>query len=155
MRILNLISLVFLLVLTSCKSDTEQIKMVSVNSSWKANEAKKIVMDVQDIQTPKNIIFVVRNNNEYPYSNIFLIADIQKEGSKKKQTDTVNYVMAESNGKWLGKGFGGTKEILFLYKTNYRFLEKGKYIFEIKQGMRKNPLLGIEDIGIKIESVKP
>jgi gliding motility-associated lipoprotein GldH len=75
--------------------------------------------------------------------------------SKKKQTDTLNYVLAKPNGEWLGTGFGDTKETLFQYKMSYQFPTKGKYEIGISQAMRNDNLPGIEDIGVKIETAKP
>ena len=67
----------------------------------------------------------------------------------------MNYILAEPNGTWLGKGFGETKEILFQYKLNYQFPENGAYSIGIIQAMRNDDLPGIEDIGVKIETAKP
>ena len=41
------------------------------------------------------------------------------------------------------------------YKLNYKFPENGKYSIGVLQAMRMDNLPGIEDIGIKIETVKP
>lgn len=75
--------------------------------------------------------------------------------NKKKETDTLNYVLAKPNGEWLGTGFGDTKETLFQYKVNYQFPGKGKYEIGLTQAMRNDNLPGIEDIGVKIETAKP
>lgn len=141
------------LLLLSCTSD--DAKMVRIDGKWKPETIQKIDFKIDDSQNPKNIIFVVRNNNEYPYSNIRFIVDFSDLKTKKTETDTLNYVLAQPNGEWLGKGFGETKEILFQYKTDYKFPENGAYQIAIKQAMRNNALPGIEDIGIKIENSKP
>ncbi len=99
-----------------------------------------------------NFVFVVRNNNDYPYSNLFLITYLKAENEKNFKIDTLNYIMAKPNGEWIGKGFGETKEILFQYKNQYKFPKKGKYIIGVKQGMRTNSLVGIEDLGVKLEN---
>ncbi|MDO4763485.1 MAG: gliding motility lipoprotein GldH [Flavobacteriaceae bacterium] len=136
----------------SC-SDEVVVHMVSVDNSWKKNEAKNLEFEIKDAQNPKNIIFVVRNNNEYPYSNLFLIASLKNAKNEVLKTDTLQYVLAKPNGEWLGKGWGSVKEILLQYKTNYQFPFQGKYHLEVKHGMRRDTLRGIEDIGIKIESL--
>ena len=60
--------------------------------------------------------------------------------------------MAKPNGEWLEKVLDETKEILFQYKNQYKFPKKGKYIIIVKQGMRTNSLVGIEDLGVKLEN---
>ncbi|MBP7172603.1 MAG: gliding motility lipoprotein GldH [Cloacibacterium sp.] len=142
------------MILTSCFGGSEEVYMASVDGVWKKNEAKKIEFEVKDSQIPKNIIFVVRNNNDYPYSNLFLISTIKGDQNQILKTDTIDYTLAKSNGEWLGSGFGSTKEILFQYKVGYRFPANGKYRVEVKHGMRMNTLPGIEDLGVKLEPTK-
>ena len=129
--------------------------MKSVDGKWDKKAVQKIDFEIKDAQTPKNIIFVVRNNNDYPYSNIRFIVNFQELKSKKKTIDTLNYILAKPNGEWIGKGFGDTKETLFQYKLNYKFPQNGDYSIGIIQAMRNDNLKGIEDIGVKIETEKP
>lgn len=75
--------------------------------------------------------------------------------TKKVETDTLNYILAKPNGEWIGSGFGDTKETLFQYKMNHRFPKAGNYRIGITQAMRKDTLVGIEDVGVKIENAKP
>lgn len=152
-KILGLFSLILLF---SCNtSSNEEVNMNSVDNKWNKKSEQKFNLEVSDPQNPKNIIFVVRNNNNYPYSNIRFIVNFTDVQTKKKQTDTLNYILAKPNGKWLGTGFGDTKETLFQYKLNYRFPAKGKYEIGLIQAMRNDILPGIEDIGVKIETAKP
>ena len=156
MEMNKICAVLFLLItLVSCKSDDSEIQMRSVNNAWKMNAEQKFPLNINDAQNLKNIIFVVRNNSDYPYSNIRFIVNFTNVKSKKKQTDTLNYILARPNGEWIGTGFGATKEILFQYKTSYKFPENGAYEIGIKQAMRNSVLPGIEDIGIKIQNTKP
>ena len=147
--------LLILISMMSCTSDEGEIQMKPINNSWKAKEEQKFQLKINDAENLKNIIFVVRNNNDYPYSNIRFIVNFTSLKTKKTQTDTLNYTLARPNGEWMGTGFGSTKEILFQYRTDFKFPENGAYEIGIIQGMRKDPLIGIEDIGIKIQNTKP
>lgn len=129
--------------------------MKNLNGIWDKKTQQKFDFKIDDAQNPKNIIFVVRNNNDYPYSNIRFIVNATDAQTKKKSVDTLNYVLAKPNGEWIGKGFGDTKETLFQYKLNYKFPKNGDYSIGIIQAMRTDQLKGIEDIGLKIETVKP
>lgn len=128
--------------------------MNNVNSSWKKDVKQDFQFEINDSQNLKNIIFVVRNNDDYPFSNIRFIVNLESP-NKKIETDTLNYVLAKPNGEWLGTGFGATKETLFQYKLDYKFPANGVYKIKIAQAMRRDILPGIEDLGIKIESAKP
>lgn len=143
-----------LLFFSAASCSDGEVYMNSLDSHWEQNKAQAFHFEINDHQTPKNIIFVVRNNNEYPYSNIRFFSVLKEEGNKTAKVDTLNYILAKPNGEWLGKGFGNTKEILFQYKNAYTFPKNGKYSIEIKQAMRTSNLKGIEDIGVQIVSVK-
>ncbi|WP_378104169.1 gliding motility lipoprotein GldH [Chryseobacterium sp. sg2396] len=152
----NILGLCTLILFFSCHSSPEEeVFMNSVDNKWNKKSEQKFNLEISDPQNPKNIIFVVRNNNDYPYSNIRFIVNFTDLQSKKKQTDTLNYVVAKPNGEWLGTGFGDTKETLFQYRLNYKFPAKGKYEIGLTQAMRNDNLPGIEDIGVKIETAKP
>ena len=144
-----------LLMLSSCSNPSEHVYMKTLNGDWNKKAEQKFDFKVNDAQHPKNIIFVVRNNNDYPYSNIRFIVNFQELKSKKKTIDTLNYILAKPNGEWIGKRFGDTKETLFQYKLNYKFPQNGDYSIGIIQAMRNDNLKGIEDIGVKIETAKP
>ena len=144
-----------LLMFTGCSDNSETVDMKNLNGIWPKKAEQKFDFVIADAEAPKNIIFVVRNNNDYPYSNIRFIVNFQELKSKKKTIDTLNYILAKPNGEWIGKGFGDTKETLFQYKLNYKFPQNGDYSIGIIQAMRNDNLKGIEDIGVKIETAKP
>ena len=141
--------------LACCSNDSEQAFLNNLNGKWDKKAEQKFDFNIKDAQNPKNIIFVVRNNNDYPYSNIRLIVNFLDKKTKIKSTDTLNYILAKPSGEWLGKGFGDTKEILFQYKLNYKFPGNGDYSIGLVQAMRNDNLPGIEDIGVKLETAQP
>ena len=146
--------LLLILICFSCSNKDKIVDVKNLNGAWNKNQKLSFKFDPEDTEKAKNIIFVVRNNNEYPYSNLRLIVNFESP-KKEIKTDTLNYILAKPNGEWIGTGFGETKEILFQYKLNYKFSEKGVYNINVTQAMRRNILPGIEDLGIKIESAKP
>ena len=146
--------LMFLLSLASCTNANETTLVNDIDSKWDKKKIQSFDFNINDFQNQKNLIFIIRNNNDYPYSNIRVIASIE-HNKKVISKDTLNYVLAKPNGEWLGTGFGETKETLFQYKLNYRFPQNGKYSVKVTQAMRRNILPGIEDLGIKIQNVKP
>lgn len=143
------------MIFLSCTTDSGDIRMNKIDGSWDKKTEQKFDLQISDFQNPKNIIFVVRNNSDYPYSNIRFIVNFTDFQSKKTQTDTLNYILAKPNGEWIGTGFGDTKETLFQYRLNHKFPANGKYRVGVIQAMRKDKLPGIEDIGVKLENVKP
>ena len=147
-------SLALILLCFSCHNPDEIVVMNHVDNKWNKKEVQTFDFEIKDSQNQKNVIFIVRNNNDYPYSNLRLIASIE-HNKKMISVDTLNYVLAKPNGEWLGTGFGDTKEILFQYKPQYHFPQNGNYTVKVVQAMRQNLLPGIEDIGVKIQNNKP
>lgn len=143
-----------MLLASSCTPGSEEVYMHSLNGLWPQKATQKFEFEIKENQPPKNIIFVVRNNNDYPYSNLRVFSKIYPEGQSQAKTDTLNYLLAHPNGEWIGKGFGDTKEILFQYKIQHRFPKSGRYVIEVQHAMRRDTLRGIEDFGIKVESAK-
>ncbi|BAV94564.1 gliding motility protein GldH [Ichthyobacterium seriolicida] len=64
--------------------------------------------------------------------------------------DTLEYEMTDINGKWLGSGiFGGIQNIL-IYKSFFSFNDVGLYNLHLQQGMRRDILKGIEEVGLRV-----
>ena len=74
------------LLLIGCSD--ENIKINPINGVWDKNNTQKFEIKINNYQTPKKLIFVVRNNNEYPYANLRIFAtikDAKKKNKKKKR----------------------------------------------------------------------
>ena len=106
----------------------------------------------------KNIFLRLRNNNNYQYSNIFLIVSLTA-GEEQITNDTLEYLMASPDGKWLGKGFLEVKESKLWWKESVIFPGERPIKINISQAVRNNNvksgvenLKGIVSVGISIEN---
>ena len=91
----------------------------------------------------------LRNNNEFLYSNLYLFSKLTFPDGNYS-LDTLNFILANKNGKWLGNGISEIKYNLFEF-NNSVYEQHGNYNIQIGHGMRDSILVGIEDIGIRIE----
>lgn len=91
-----------------------------------------------------DVIVVVRNNNSYEYSNLWLRLDYQ--GSDSTRTDTLNVVLADDLGNWLGKGIGGSYQLTDTVLRSVELDLAGE--IKVTHIMRTDTLEGIEQIGI-------
>lgn len=143
---------------TSC-GDSKSIRIdKEILNGWNLEESIKLEIN-DTIDFSSNIFFHIRNNNDYPFSNIFLIASL-KSNQKVYETDTLEYMMANNRGEWLGKGFSSIKESKLLWKRNWKPNFSPPYLFEIKQANRKigqikgdKKLFGILSFGLSIEKI--
>jgi len=124
---------------------------------WHKDSLVNFELDNIDSTKVYDLFINIRNNNDYQYSNLFLITEI-KFPQGKVISDTLEYDMTKPNGEWLGTGFGDVKENKLWYKENVKFDESGNYKVSIQQAMRKNgevngiqELEGITDVGFRIE----
>ena len=144
--------------LFSCDSDQVYHKYKSLGGEWKITEPVSLQIEEVDSLQPYNLFITVRNDNRYPYSNLFLITSLQYPQGRTF-TDTLEYEMAAPDGSWLGQGFGDIKESKLVYKKGQRFRESGIHTFTVQHAVRKNgnisgdqTLRGITEIGLRIEA---
>lgn len=149
----------FLLIiaLSSCTGNSISSDSKSLPEFWDLGFA--INFDIPELpQNKKYDIFLeLRNTNDYPFSNIFLVTSL-KFPNGKTEVDTLEYRMARPDGTWLGEGLGTIKQNKLHYKENFEFKEKGTYTLLIEQAVRNNgdvtgvrKLDGITDVGYSIE----
>ena len=130
------------------------------NHQWNAENKINFIVSVSDTISTTNVFINIRNNKNYEFSSLFLIAEMEFQNGYKV-VDTLEYEMADVYGNWLGAGFTDIKENKLFYKENVVFSEKGDYKFNIQQATRsvydiegENTLQGITDVGLRIEKVK-
>ena len=140
-----------LLFFTSCDHSKVFNEYQEINpNGWSFTEALDFEVDIQEQQGHFfNYLIGLRNNNDYLYANIFFFVDIESPNGKH-QIDTLQYLLAQPDGKWLGSGVGEIKYNLFKFKE-LQMMKTGVYKFSISHGMRDDLLLGIEDVGLRIE----
>jgi len=146
--------------LLSCDSKQVFDSYASVGKSWHKDNVVSFEFEAKDSLVAYNMFLTLRANNDYPFSNIFLIASIESPSHSIK-VDTLEYSMAAPDGRMLGNGFSDIKESKLWYKENYRFTELGVHSIKIEQAQRARgkiegveELEGILDVGFRIEKVK-
>ena len=158
-KLLPLLIVVFLIV--SCETTMIYDQYQSIeNHQWSSDNKIEFIVNNSDTISNKNVFINIRNNKNYEFSSLFLIAKIEFPKGMRI-IDTLEYEMADTQGQWLGSGFTDIKESKLFYKENVVFSEKGDYKFSIQQATRgindiegSNPLKGITDVGLSIENVQ-
>ena len=145
-----LLFLISVLFFTSCDRARIFEKNLEIpETGWKADNILKFDVDIKDASTPTNFYVNVRNADGYPYSNIYLFIKT-KFPNGKMSNDTLECILADEKGKWLGNGLGDIYDNQILFKKNVRFPLAGKYTFEIQHGMRADIVPLIMDVGLRI-----
>lgn len=149
--------IVVLTVLVSCKTEVVTSDYETLSGGvWNKDDLIQFPLTELDTTQTYNMFINVRNDVNYPYSNLFLITSLTGPDGQVQQ-DTLEYKMAMPDGTWLGHGYGSLKENKLWYKENIVFPLSGVYTIELSHAMRKNGnvsgivgLEGITDVGIEI-----
>lgn len=150
-RLLLVLGLLASLYFTSCDSNRYYEQNIELTGEkWLSNESMDFVVNIEDTNSLFNFYVNVRNTNDYPYANLYVFIESTFPDSLIAR-DTVELQLASLDGKWLGSGYGKYKYHHFILRKAMRFVQQGTYSFKIEQGMRKEQLQGISDIGIRLE----
>lgn len=150
-------SILAIFILVACDSKQVLDEYQTVPGAWAKENSISFSFNSPDTINKYNLFINLRNNNEYPFSNLYLITELE-DPKKNKITDTLEYEMANADGSWMGTGFSAIKENKLWYKEKVRFKEEGNYLLTVKHAMRKNgnvlgleSLNGITELGFRIE----
>lgn len=165
-KILTRSFLVFFIACAIVSCDKSQIfdTYYTFDNGWKNNKIVTFKFNQKASKEPKNLFINTRVNNDYEFSNLFLIVKLEEPDGLIK-IDTLEYLMAHPDGNLqgnlLGTGFSNIKESKLWYKENKQFSKNGQYKVSIQQAVRKSGkvkgealLKGITEIGFRIESIE-
>lgn len=123
------------------------------DAKWDVRDTVMFSLNIEDTLGLYDFVISLRNTTDYPYSNIFLfINTVFPEG--QRSVDTLEYMLADQYGKWLGSGRGFYRDNDILYRYNLRFAQPGPYRFEIVHAMRTDTLVGIDEVAFTLRHAK-
>ena len=142
--------------LVSCDKKRVFDEYKSVGKSWDQDSIVSFELPQMDPKKQYNLFLNIRDNNDYPYNNLFLIVAMEQP-NKMTLVDTLEYQMANEDGSLLGDGFTDVKENKLVYKERMKF-KTGTYKVHIRHAVRQTgkvvgvkKLDGITEVGFRIE----
>lgn len=140
-----------MVVLQACDQKNFYFEQVNkVNNAWEQNDPKSFEFPVKATKNLYTLYFVLRNNNDYKYSNLYLFTKLSSP-TGEVIVDTLEYQLAYPDGRWMGFGMGEIKQNTLVYKENIQLKDTGRYKVSVVQAMREDTLMGIEDISLMVE----
>jgi gliding motility-associated lipoprotein GldH len=151
-------SVLILISLMACQEPKLFMDYRNFDERWESTQ--KAVFELDSIAPqPINMMIYIRNNQRYPFSNLFLIARLKK-GDSLLLCDTLEYAMANAQGNWLGKGFLEVKESKLWWKENYELPAAQNLKVELEHALRfsgneqaLDALEGIVGVGFAVEEI--
>jgi len=145
-----LLTFIGLFALSSCQFDSIYNENVTVeNAEWDKDEAVRFEVMIDDSLASYDFFLNFRNTTDYRYSNLYVFLTTRFPNANLTR-DTIEFILADEKGHWLGKGWGNLKENNILLKKDLQFPLSGRYVFLIQQAMRVDTLEGIHDVGLQI-----
>lgn len=144
-------SLILILLFTSCDKEKFFDESISVkNDVWPADQEMVFKVNIEDTISAYRFFINIRNSTSYRYSNIyfFLVTEFPGGGMSR---DTIECILADKSGKWLGKGTGKYRDNRVFIRENIQFPRQGTYVLRLNQAMREEKLKGISEAGIRLE----
>jgi gliding motility-associated lipoprotein GldH len=154
--------LAFALLFLVCSCDKHRVfdEYKTLNGKWNKDSIITFEFENKDTVSRYNMYVNVRNNDSYPFNNMFLIVQMQQPGGLTS-SDTLEYMMANPDGSLMGKGFSDVKESKLWYKPNERLPKAGKYKVTVQQAVRQvgkvpgvQELDGVTEVGFRIETIE-
>jgi gliding motility-associated lipoprotein GldH len=143
----------FLLVvgLTSCgkKLFYDDVQALP-KEGWSKNQKLRFNMEVNDTTSTFQFAMHIRNDLNYRYSNVYFFLETQFPNGNITR-DTLECIVADPYGKWLGSGYGNLRQNLIVLNPSIKFPLTGQYTFNVEHAMREDVLEGIADIGLRVE----
>lgn len=128
-----------------CRPSDPDGAFVAVDADgWKYGDTLEFALQPADSVWHGDIALSLRHTSAYPYSNVWL--EISYLDGDSITADTINVVLADDFGNWLGKGLG-------LSFQRVDTVLKGLSIatpatFSVRHIMRNDRLTDIEQIGL-------
>jgi gliding motility-associated lipoprotein GldH len=148
-----------LIVLISCDKKRVFDEYKTGGNGWNKDSIVSFDLPAVDTKKQYNLFINIRDNNDYPFNNLFLIVNMEQP-DKRTIVDTLEYQMANPDGSLLGEGFTDVKDNKLIYKERMKF-NSGTYKIHIKQAVRQTgkvsgvvKLEGITDVGFRIEKIE-
>ena len=148
-----LLAIIISLCCVSCHKNDVYFQYNAVNpTGWSKDSAYTFEVPILDTLASYNVYVNVLNRVYYPYKKMCFFLH-KTTPDKVHSTDSIECYLADNRGKWLGSGIGSVYEMPVLYQQNVRFKTAGTYKYKIVQGMRDDILLGVNDIGLRVEKI--
>lgn len=138
------------LVLTSCGKQPMYIKTYDFSDhTWGGGESPEFKFRTNDTKNAYNFVLTLRTTTDYEYSNLWVFM-YTKSPNKKIRKDTLNFPIAEPNGKWIGENSGSIVENEFLIGFNKKFPAKGKYTIWFEQAIMQKEVNNVLDLTFEV-----
>ena len=143
----------FLLLLSCINEGVIFLEYSNLNGSWDKENEINFSFDTEE--NFADLSLLIRNDNTYPFSNIYLIASIKN--NNEIIIDTIDYLFENNTTNWYSLKSSSINNSKISLKENFKILA-GTLDFKVKHSVRyldsimpQKKLDGILDVGLLVE----
>ena len=100
------------------------------DGAWSRDFKPEFAFEIADTVSEHDVYIDVRHTGDYPFNDLFLFVDLTGPNGRTAR-DTIECLLADPSGRWLGKGtgfiFSDRVQAKVLYKLHNRFPAIGRY----------------------------
>lgn len=144
-----LLSLLVLVVLSSCGPKPMYEKTVETGGTWTYGDPMVFDIEVTDTDTFYDMVLDLNHESDFGYQNIYVKIDTDFP-VKEDTEDVVSLDISDGKGSFLGNCSGGTCRVEILLQKSFRFENPGKHIVTISQYGRTEDLNGVNNATLSI-----
>jgi gliding motility-associated lipoprotein GldH len=134
---------IILIFFFSCKGEKTH-HYSFLGSKWNSQQIVKFDITTKDSTQVRISNISIRHNTSYKYQNIiFFLHHSYKENIIS--TNTIELLLAEDNGKWIGKGKSNIKEFSTTILSP-KIYQNGLHSFSLELAMRDNTSTELEKL---------
>lgn len=149
LRLSLIITTIMLLMATACSGDGDFSRFERLpENGWAYGDTLMFDTTRPDSLSRGNLSLAMRHSGEYQYANIWLEVSYNDNGHIRR--DTLNIPLADNYGRWLGKGFGSTRQLELPVARDILPLTASR--IGVRHIMRVDTLRGVREIGVVFEA---
>ncbi len=153
--LLHFLGLIGMMTFCSCNSGVVYENYTDLPSNqWHADSVIRFEFDIINTSESYNLYYNIRHTLAYPYYNLYVQYSLHPKKKRTEWTRKDGNLMHPTTGVPLGQGTSDLYNCRFPILENYKFEQKGTYIFELKQDMRLDTLPEVSAVGFRIEKNK-
>ena len=132
---------------TSC-SDTSAITFIPENDCWDSEQVWTFELEQKEAE---GMEIRLRFTDAYPFSNLYLKLEVEgPQGWKQSYRQTETFI--DPYGNWQVEQKGSYFPVIFSSFSNLDLPAAGTYYFRLTHDMRKEPLCGIQQLELALNS---
>jgi gliding motility-associated lipoprotein GldH len=140
--------------ISSCQTVDIYEKNVAVpNHEWNSAFKPTFNFTIKDTTTSYQLYVVLRHNEKYHWSNIWINLQAQMPGATP-QSFKIEIPLANNEKGWLGSAMDDIYEHripITIDPEKFNFTNAGEYNFAVAHIMREDPLQNVMNVGLRVE----